>query len=121
MLNQFGASGNLVGLLYNLGGDGYYEVVFSPTGIMRINKVIEGVRSTVRTATHTVPRNTWFDVQVIRSGILTTVKVNGITVVDGLIQGELRGGSTGMITHWSKGRFDDVTLTPDPSRPPSEL
>jgi hypothetical protein len=121
LLNQFGASGNLVGLLYNLGGDGYYEVVFSPTGIMRINKVIEGVRSTVRTATHTVPRNTWFDVQVIRSGILTTVKVNGITVVDGLIQGELRGGSTGLITHWSKGRFDDVTLTPDPSRPPSEL
>ncbi len=48
-----------------------------------MNRFIEGVRTTVRTATHSIPRNTWFDVQVIRSGIRTTVKVNGVTLVDG--------------------------------------
>ncbi|HEV8333453.1 MAG TPA: family 16 glycoside hydrolase [Steroidobacteraceae bacterium] len=121
LLNQYGASGNLIGLLYNYQGADYYEVVFSPTGILQLNKFIEGERTTVRTATHNIPRNTWFDVQVIRNGIRTTVKLNGATLVDGQVQGELRGGSTGVITHWSKGRFDDVSLTPDPSRPPSEL
>lgn len=121
LLNQFGNSGNLVGLLYNVQGDYYYEVVFSPTGTLQMNRFIEGVRTTVRTATHNIPRNTWFDVQVIRNGIRTTVKVNGVTLVDGEIQGELRGGNIGVITHWSKGRFDDVSLTPDPARPPSEL
>jgi hypothetical protein len=121
LLNQYGASGNLVGLLYNVGVNDYYEVVFSPTGIMQMNKFIEGVRYPVRTATHTIPRNTWFDVQVIRDGMRTTVKVNGVTLVEGEFQGELRGGDIGVITHWSKGRFDDVSLTELTSRPPSEL
>jgi hypothetical protein len=122
LLNQYGASGNLVGLLYNYNGPtNYYEVVFSPTGIMRLNKVFQGVRSTMRTATHTVPRNTWFNVQVIRSGILTTVKVNGVTLVNGENQGELRGGSIGVITHWAKARFDNLTLVENFAGPPSEL
>jgi hypothetical protein len=121
LLNQYGASGNLVGLLYNISGVGYYEVVFSPTGIMQMNKFIEGERTTVRTATHNVPRNTWFNVQLIRSGIRTTVKVNGVTLVDRQIQGELLGGSIGVITHWSKARFDNISLKELPSRPPSEL
>jgi hypothetical protein len=122
LLNQYGASGNLVGLLYNYNGPtNYYEVVFSPTGIMRLNKVFQGVRSTMRTATHTVPRNTWFNVQVIRSGIRTTVKVNGVTLVNGQNQGELRGGSIGVITHWAKARFDNLTLAEHFAGPPSEL
>jgi hypothetical protein len=36
-------------------------------------------------------------------------------------QGELRGGSVGVITHWTRGRFDNVSLQPLRSRPPSEL
>jgi hypothetical protein len=121
LLNQYGNSGNLVGLLYNYQGDDYYEVVFSSTGIMQMNKFIQGVRYPVRTAAHNIPRNTWFDVQVIRTDIRTTVKVNGVTLVDSEFQGELQGGSIGVVTHWSKGRFGDVTLMPDPTRPPSEL
>lgn len=72
-------------------------------------------------ATHNIPRNTWFDVQVIRTGIFTSVKLNGTTVLANVPQGELRGGSVGVITHWTKGRFDNVRLRPHVLRPPSQL
>ena len=128
LLNEFGASGNLVGLIYNYqeradtfyAGD-YFDIVFSPTGIMQLNKFIQGVRYPVRTLTHNIPRNTWFDVQVIRAGIFTTVRFNGATVLTLEPQGELRGGSSGVVTHWARGRVDNVSLTRRVSRPPSEL
>jgi hypothetical protein len=127
LLNEYGASGNLVGLIYNFHGPSsfyagdYFEVVFSPTGIMQLNKFIQGVRYPVATRTHNIPRNTWFDVQVIRNGVFTDVKLNGATVVQLLPQGELRGGSVGVITHWARGRFDNVSLESRVGRPPSEL
>ena len=127
LLNEYGASGNLVGLVYNYqdpfglyAGD-YFEIVFSPTGIMQLNKFIQGVRYPVATRTHNIPRNTWFDVQVIRSDVHTAVKLNGATVLQLLPQGELRGGTIGVITHWAKGRFDNVSLASQVGRPPSEL
>lgn len=91
------------------GGD-YFEVVFSPTGIMQLNKVIQGVRYPVRSRIHNIPRNTWFDVQVIRNDIFTTVKLNGATILENEPQGDLREGSIGAITHWAKGRFDNVSV-----------
>jgi hypothetical protein len=127
--NEFGASGNLVGLIYNYqdqkvgsfyDGD-YFEITFSSTGVVQLNKFIQGVRYPVRSRTHNIPRNTWFDVQVIRSGIFTTVKLNGTTLLENEPQGELRGGSIGAITHWTRGHFDDVTLLPHVVRPASEL
>jgi hypothetical protein len=122
LLNEFGARGNRVGLTYNyLGTDEFFEVVFSPTGIMQLNKTIQGVRYPVRSGTHSIPRNTWFDVQVIRSGIFTTIKVNGATLLENEPQGELRGGIVGAITHFTKGRFDNLVLRPHVVRPPSQL
>lgn len=125
--NEYGASGNLVGLIYNYqdsnsfyAGD-YFEIVFSPTGVMQLNKFIQGVRYPVRSRTHTIARNAWFDVQVIRSGIFTTVKLNGTTILENEPQGELRAGSVGAVTHWTKGHFDDVTLAPHVVRPSSQL
>ena len=88
---------------------------------MQLNKFIQGVRYPVATRTHNIPRNTWFDVQVIRTGVFTEVKLNGATVLQSLPQGELRGGSVGVITHWSRGRFDNVTVESSVARPPSEL
>jgi hypothetical protein len=127
LLNEFGASGNRVGLIYNYHSSNgtdpaeYFEVVFSTTGIMQLNKFIQGVRYPVATLSHTIPRNTWFEVQVIRDGIFTSVNVNGVTRVLQLPQGELRGGGIGAITHWTKGRFDNVLLEPYVSRLPSQL
>ena len=122
LLNEFGASGNLVGLVYDYQDSGnYYEVVFSSTGSMQLNKVFEGVRTTVATATHTIPRNTWFNVQVARTAHSTYIQINGISVIQALQQSELQGGTVGVITHWTKGHFDNVSLTDRPDRPPSEL
>jgi hypothetical protein len=125
--NEYGASGNLVGLIYNYqdtnsfyAGD-YFEVVFSTTGIMQLNKFIQGVRYPVVTVSHTIPRNTWFDVQVIRDGIFTDIKLNGVTAVRLLPQGELRAGSIGAITHWTRGHFDNLLLEPHVTRPVSQL
>lgn len=115
LLNQFGASGNLVGLVYNYQTNGfyagdYYEVVFSPTGITRLNKVIQGTRYLVASATHGVPRNVFFNVEVVRSGVSTTVLLNGNPIFDDVSQGELGAGDVGVVTHWSRGRFDDLKV-----------
>jgi hypothetical protein len=139
LLNQYGASGNLVGVIYNYqrtpppgggtssGGDpdpygvlyagDYYEVVFSPTGQAFMNKVLNGVRYRVASGTHTVPRNTWFDVELLRQGTNTTVKVNGATIFDKVPQTPPSWkGDVGVISHWSKAKFDDLTITDRPLR-----
>ena len=135
LLNQYGASGNLVGIVYNHHAPGpplptygamssygpiyagdYYEVVFSPTGNAYMNKVINGMTIRVASATHDVPRNTWFDVEVLRLGLTTTVRLNGTVIFDRVQQGELDFGSVGAITHWSRGRFDNFVVRDPPSR-----
>lgn len=127
LLNQYGASGNRVGLVYNYQQPGglyageYFEVVFSPVGIAQMNKVIEGVRYLVASATPAIPRNAFFNVEVIRTGIFTTVKVNGATVFANVRQGDLRGGSIGVVTHWAKGKYDFVSLGEHVVRPPTDL
>lgn len=123
LLNQYGASGNLVGLTYYYqaagtfyGGD-YMEVVFAPTGQAYLNRFIQGVQYRVATGTHSVPANTWFDVEVKRAGIYTTVTVNGTKVFDAVPQaaggqvGRLSSSSMGAVTHWAKGRFADISTS----------
>jgi hypothetical protein len=125
LFNEYGASGNLVGLVYNYqdsnsfyAGD-YHEVVFSPTGLMQLNKFIQGVRYNLGSFAHNVPRKTWFDVELITSGGFISVKVNGAPIVTGVPQNSgLTGGSVGVITHWAKGRFDDVSLSEYVASPP---
>jgi len=123
LLNQFGASGNLVGVVYNYADavvapdkPDYYEVVFSSTGIAQLNKVLNGVRTHVARGTHTVPKNTWFNVVILRRGTTTTVKLNGSTIFNNVQQGELGAGKVGLVTHWSKGQFDNVIVRDDPIR-----
>jgi hypothetical protein len=115
LLNQFGASGNRIGVIFSYQtssslywGD-YFEVVFSPTGIAQLRKVIHGVRYVVASSTHNIPRNVWFDVEVIRNGIDTTVRANGQTLFENVPLGGLPGGNAGAVTHWSRARFDDFS------------
>jgi hypothetical protein len=88
---------------------------------MQLNKIIEGVLYPVHTLSHNIPRHTWFDVQVIRTGIFTTIKLNGATVINLLPQGEIHGGGIGAKTQFAKGHFDNVSLGSRILRPPSEL
>jgi hypothetical protein len=117
LLNEYGASGNLVGLIYNyqdaasgLDAGDYYEVVFSARGSVMVRKSIQGEVRTLATTSMNLPRSTWFDVEVIRRGFSTSVKVNGTTVIGNVTQAQLGPGRVGVITHWSKGRFDDLSV-----------
>jgi hypothetical protein len=132
LLNQYGASGNLVGVVYNYQRSGgsfseenpyqglyagdYYEVVFAPTGQAFMNTVLNGVRYRVASGTHTIPRNTWFDVDVLRQGTTTTVKVNGTTIFDKVPQVQPSKGDVGVIAHWAKANFDNLTIVDRPAR-----
>ena len=117
LLNQYGASGNLVGLVFNYQEPGslhagdYYEVVFAPTGRAELRKFVQGVRTTIQVAPFNVRRNVWFDVVLERSGIFTSVSVAGQgTLFEGVRTAQLQPGSVGVVTHWAKGLFDDVSV-----------
>jgi hypothetical protein len=117
LLNNYRASGNLVGLVFNYqeaaslyAGD-YYEVVFAPTGTAELRKFVQGVRTTIKVAPFNVRPNVWFDVVLERSGIFTSVSVAGQgTLFQDVRQAQLGPGSVGVVTHWAMGRFDDVSV-----------
>jgi hypothetical protein len=90
--------------------------VFAPTGQAFVNKVLNGARYRVASGTHSVPSNVWFDVEVRRQGVNTTVKVNGNTVFDRIPQGELPFGDVGVVSHWSRARFDNLSVSDAPLR-----
>ncbi len=110
LLNQYGASGNLVGLVFSYSSaEDYLEAVFSPTGQAYLNLTMEGTRYRLATGTHTVPRNVAFDVEILRKGTTATVTVNGKPTFQNVQVGQLGGGSLGVVSHWAKGRFDNLS------------
>jgi hypothetical protein len=109
LLNQYGASGNLVGLVFSYdSAEDYLEAVFSPTGQAYLNLTMEGTRYRLATGAHTVPRNVAFDVEIVRKGTTATVSVNGKPTFQNVQVGQLGGGSLGVVSHWAKGRFDNL-------------
>jgi hypothetical protein len=109
LLNQYGASGNLVGLVFSYdSAEDYLEAVFSPTGQAYLNLTMEGTRYRLATGTHTVPRNVGFDVEILRKGTTATVTVNGKPTFQNVQVGQLGGGLLGVVSHWAKGRFDNL-------------
>ena len=109
LLNQYANSGNLVGLVFSYGSaEDYLEAVFAPTGQAYLNLTIEGTRYRLATGTHTVPRNVFFDVEILRKGTTATVTVNGKPLFQNVQVGQLGGGFLGVVSHWSKGRFDNL-------------
>ncbi|MET0985014.1 MAG: hypothetical protein ABW034_06350 [Steroidobacteraceae bacterium] len=109
LLNRYGASGNLVGLVTNFNEEhDYYEVVFSQTGKAYANKVVNGTKVQLAVANHSVPPNTWFTVELRHVGTRTQVRLNDAILFADLPQGQIRGGFAGLVTHWSLARFDDL-------------
>lgn len=113
MLNPYGASGNLVGLAWVSSAADYTEAVFSPTGQARLNRVSNGVRTTLASASYLGGgRSRWFEVEVGHNGAepefnpVGYIKVNGVPIFD--VAPNLFDGAPALITHWSPARFDDV-------------
>jgi hypothetical protein len=53
---------------------------------------------------------------LLRQGTTTTVKVNGVTVFDRVPQGQQSKGDVGVVAHWAKARFDNLTIADRPER-----
>ena len=109
MINRFANAGNLVGFTYGVRASIYYEVVFSPTGVAQLRKVVKGVPITIATASYEGGgRNQWFDAQLTQIGERTTVRVNGVPVFENVPQPDALGGGLGFVAHWTNASIDDV-------------
>ena len=116
--NGFNNYGNLPGAVYNYqDAANYYAVKFAPLAgpgtdrLAHLVKVINGATTEITAPYSGGDSHVWFDVDVIRSGTGTTVKVNGITVFNNITQSELGAGKVGLITSWADARFDNVSLS----------
>jgi hypothetical protein len=111
LLNQWGNSGNQIGLVFSYASaEDYFEVVFAQTGQAYLNLYMEGTRYRLATGTHNVPRNVWFNVEVIRRGPTATVRLNGSPLFQNVPVGQLPDASFGVVSHFSLGHFDNLTL-----------
>jgi hypothetical protein len=108
MFNPYGASGNLVGLFFNDVGGAHGELVFSPTGVARIDLFYDGAKHTIATAPYKGGPGKWFDVRLDNFVGGLFVWVDGVLVFDNIDPSPLYEGSVGLLTHWSLGKFDDL-------------
>jgi probable HAF family extracellular repeat protein len=122
MLNPYGASGNLVGIAWVGSATGYIEAVFSPTGQARLNQVVNGVRTTIASASYLGGGpNRWFEVEAAHNGVepefnaVGYIKVNGVPIF--AVAPNLFEGAPALISHWSPARFDDVRAAREIFRP----
>jgi uncharacterized membrane protein len=114
MLNPYGGRGNLVGVAWVNDAANYTEAVFSPTGQAQLNRVSNGVRTTIASATYLGgEQNRWFEVEIDHDGNepqfnpVSHIKVNGVPVFDGIAPNVIQG-TLSLITHFAPARFDDV-------------
>jgi hypothetical protein len=123
LANHYGAVGNVVGLAYGFRSDpglsaadsNYFEVVFTPTGIARLNRSLKGQTTTLATAPYQGGgAHRWFQVQLVQRQSYVTVKVNGVTVFDNVYQPDAEHGYLGVITHWAVASFDDISIQQAP-------
>jgi hypothetical protein len=73
--------------------------------------VIQGVKYRLASGHHNAPPHEWFTFAVIRYGEFTTVKVNEEVIFPSVYQGQLGPGEIGVITHFTRARFEDVSVT----------
>ena len=111
LLNQWGGSGNRVGLVFSYASaEDYLEVIFAQTGQAYLNLYMEGTRYTLATATHSIQRNVWFNVEVIRKGTTATVRLNNAPLFQNVQIGQIPEGFFGVVSHFSQGHFDNLEL-----------
>ena len=108
MFNPYKGPGNLMGFYFNHYSNDAAEVMFSPTGVARINLIRNGVTETIATAAYAGATKTWFDVRADIDAGHITVAVDGVTIFDNVSTGTVYQGHGGLVTRWTPGKFDDV-------------
>ena len=110
LYSGFTNSGNALGLVVNYrNAANFYEVRFTATGVVTIDKIVNGVRTMLQTGSYTAPPKTFFHVSVLRDFERIEVRVNNglpITAEDSA----LRDGQAGVFASWNRARFDNFVI-----------
>ena len=116
LYSGFVNSGNSPGLLLNYrDANNFREVRFSATGVVTINKVVNGVRTMLQTGRYSVPPKTFFHVSVLRDFFRIEVRVNNDPAIvvegdsDDGVPNQLEGHA-GVFASWNQARFDNFAI-----------
>jgi hypothetical protein len=99
-----------VGLVTHYSNGEYYEVLLTGAGQIIATKHVQGTIRGLASGTYTAAPNTWVTLELRCISNKTSVYVNGSKRVSGVLQGQLRGGRAGVITHSTPSKFDDVVF-----------
>ncbi|MET0659564.1 MAG: hypothetical protein ABW110_15560, partial [Steroidobacteraceae bacterium] len=111
LLNEATTADGAVGILthYNHDTREFYEVLFKAGGQLVVNKHVQGTIVLQAVGSHDVATNTWFTVELRCVDNKTSVFVNGVKKLSGILQGHIRDGVVGVVTRGARGQFDDVS------------
>lgn len=110
LYSEFSGSGNALGLLLNYrNASNFYEVRFAANGVVTINKVANGVRTTLQTGSYSAPPRTLFHVSVLRDFSSIEVRVNNAPAIVAE-DGTLADGRAGVFASWNRARFDNFAI-----------
>ena len=110
LYSGFTNSGNSLGLVVNYrNAANFYEARFSATGVVTINKVVNGVRTMLQTGSYAVPPKTFFHVSVLRDFESIEVRVNNAPAIVAE-DSTLTDGQAGVFASWNRARFDNFAI-----------
>lgn len=110
LYSGFVSSGNALGLLVNYhDANNFVEVRFSATGVVTINKVVNGTRSMVQTGRYSVPPKTFFHVSVVLNFGDIELTVNNEPTIFAEGTGG-KDGRAGVFASWNKARIDNFAI-----------
>jgi hypothetical protein len=118
--NHYGGRGNLAGLVYDyVDQANYREAVFSPTGVAYLREIVGGRTTTVASTLYAgAGANKRTEVDISRINGMTNVKVRVSTDGDILStdvfvdvpQSPVATKRAGLVTNWTRARFDLVEV-----------
>jgi hypothetical protein len=122
LMNPSADGATRVGFVYNFQDPAnYYELVFSPTGIVQVRRVIAGAITVVFEAAYKEGGpGRWVNAELYYGGAKVQLVVNGNSIVSGLTQNELPQGRLGLVAHGTAAKFDHVIIDLPTDRPLKE-
>lgn len=110
-MNESADAQTRAGLVYNYqDASNYYELVFSPAGIVQARRMLAGAVTVLAEKAYAEGgQGRWLNAEVYGHGGSTTLVVNGNLIVRDLPQ-ETVEGRLGLIAHNTTARFDAVRV-----------
>lgn len=99
-----------VGFVTHYSDGEYYEVLLTGDGQVIARKHVAGTVFRQATGTYAAAPSSWVTLELRCISNKTNVYVNGSRRLQGILQGQLRDGRAGVVTHSTAGKFDDVVF-----------